>query len=583
MRQEDVRPWQVAEIGAKYFLGDAARTAESTALLEVAGGGATLAMQPHTVLRFGKKGGDRRLVVEAGAVDLTGNGSYGLQIGEVRLGNGTVRIAAGAGKNTIELRVGEAQLATASGTEVLHVGIRNELGVGPISVVPTVDAGVPDSAAAPPPPPVEPERVALVFTGRVEADRPSEPGWRALAPGTAQLEAGAKVRLGRGATAKLTARGTTLELGGGASAAIADDLAFSLESGRASASASADSAVTLPGGAMALRGTAGGTADARFDAGPRETRVTMQRAGGTLSGAPGTSLAMRRGESAVITRAGAIRVIDAIPSTFDFRVAAGESLTVHDPRPPTAVQFQFGARCADGGVIELDRDARFLTPRQSGGKEVANLRVERGAWWYRLRCTVGGTEGRPVAGGRISVVRDAATRALPKLRPPNDIEADGRRWSITYQSVLPDLRVQVRGTGARYRLHVAQGGKAEQFDSAQSVITIPGTKLKEGTYTYWAEIDGVKQNKISTLVIDFDQTAAQVYIESPQNGVPWSDDIDVRGAVLPGWTAAVESVPIPIDRQRRFSARVGAPSGAALAIRVSHPQRGIHYYLRRAK
>ena len=83
--------------------------------------------------------------------------------------------------------------------------------------------------------------------------------------------------------------------------------------------------------------------------------------------------------------------------------------------------------------------------------------------------------------------------------------------------------------------------------------------------------------------VDFDQTAPQVYIEAPSNGVPWTGDIDVRGAVLPGWSAAVEAIAIPVDKQRRFAAKVGAPGGNALAIRLSHPQHGVHYYLRRPK
>lgn len=93
----------------------------------------------------------------------------------------------------------------------------------------------------------------------------------------------------------------------------------------------------------------------------------------------------------------------------------------------------------------------------------------------------------------------------------------------------------------------------------------------------------MKQDKVSALIIDFDQTAPQVYIESPINGVAWTGDIDVRGAVLPGWSAAVEEIAIPIDQQRRFSAKVGMPGGRALAIRLSHPKRGVHYYLRRQK
>jgi hypothetical protein len=65
------------------------------------------------------------------------------------------------------------------------------------------------------------------------------------------------------------------------------------------------------------------------------------------------------------------------------------------------------------------------------------------------------------------------------------------------------------------------------------------------------------------------------------------DEIDattlVRGAVLPEWTAEIDGISIPIDKQRRFMANVGLPRDGALAIRLSHPRRGIHYYLRRPK
>jgi hypothetical protein len=246
------------------------------------------------------------------------------------------------------------------------------------------------------------------------------------------------------------------------------------------------------------------------------------------------------------------------------------------------VQFVFGGKCADDGIIELDRDGRFRTPRVSAGKDAANLRVEQGAWSYRLRCTTGRGEGGAVATGRIAVIKDSGTRALPKARPPNDIEADGRTWRISYQSLIPDLRVQAKGTGP-FRLNLARGGKTDVIESAARTITVPGTSLREGTYSYWVEVNGAVEGKVSTLIINFDQTAAQVYIEAPQNGAPWEGDIDVRGAVLPGWTATVDAVAIPIDRQRRFAARVGTPTGSALAIKLSHPERGIHYYLRRAR
>lgn len=587
--------WAAAPVGTGFFVGDAARTGPGAAELTVKSG-ARLAMQPHTVLRFGGKAKDRRMVVETGAVDITGAGSYALDVGDVMVaGGGTVRVTArGAGQSAIELRVGTAQVQTSGGgTIALEVGRSVELGIGAV-VVTVADAGVPSvatppaDAGAPDAPdagtPGSDETAALELAGAGEVQSPGETTWKPLPRGAAQLEKGAKLRLPRGASAKLTALGVTLELAGGARAVLGDDLTLSLEAGGARASAAAEGTVRLPGGALAMKPAASGApAEARVEAGARDTQVAVARGAGRLSGAPGTALELTRGESAVLGRGGTIRVIEAIPTVFDFRVTAGEALTVHDPRPPTAVQFLFGGKCPEGGIIELDRDARFRTPRVSAGKDAANLRVEQGAWAYRLRCTAGRGEGNAVAAGRISIVRDSGTRALAKARPPNDIDADGRTWRLSYQSVIPDLRVHGKPGAGPFKLHLARGSKTDVIDAAAPTITVPGASLREGTYSYWIEAGGAVQGKVSTLIINFDQTAAQVYIEAPQDGAPWAGDLDVRGAVLPGWTATVDGVPIPLDRQRRFSARVGAPTGQALAIKLSHPERGVHYYLRRTK
>ena len=199
------------------------------------------------------------------------------------------------------------------------------------------------------------------------------------------------------------------------------------------------------------------------------------------------------------------------------------------------------------------------------------------------RCTVGGIDGSPVASGQITVRRDDGRRPLRTLQGVNEIDADGRNYDITYQSLIPSVAVRVRNPGASNRLHLAHGGKEQTYESSTPRIVVPGKDLREGEYTYWIDRDNVKQDKISSLRITFEQTAPQVYIESPRDGEPWAGDIDVRGAVLPDWKAEVDGTAIPIDSQRRFSAKVGIPSGNALAIKLSHSQRGVHYYLRRQK
>lgn len=579
--------WTPASIGTKFYVGDAARTADSTAQLVVLGG-AQIAMQTHTILRFGGSDGNSKISVELGAIDLTGTGSYGLDVGDVRLSKGSVRITAKAeGESSVELIIGEAQVSRLNGDILdLEIGSVIDLSIEDLTVT-VIDAGVPDAPPADAPPQVaSSDEATIEVTGaKAEIQAPGAKTWTPLPAGAGVLAKGSKIRVGKNTTAKLVANGTTLAMAGGSRANLGEDLVFFLETGeaRTSVPANVDGKLTLPGGGVALKGEKVG-AEARVTVNARESRINVLRGNVQLTGANGGELAMNRGESATVAKAGTIRVVEAIPKTYDFKLSVGETVTIHDPKGATAVQFAFGGKCPDGGFIEMDTDPRYRTAKVSSGKDAANMMVGRGRWAYRLRCSSGGGDTAPVGSGRIIVLRDSGNRALPKQVAVNKIDPDGRTWRISYQSVIPTMVVSTKGTGSQFKLHVATGGKDQVFEGKGATIKIPGSKLDEGTYTYWLDRDGVKDPKVSTLVIDFDNTAPQVYIQKPVNDRPWEPEVLVRGAVLPGWTAAVAGVTIPIDGQRRFSAKVPRPEGSsALAIRLSHPQRGVHYYLRRGK
>ncbi|MEO8706678.1 MAG: hypothetical protein ABI867_42020 [Kofleriaceae bacterium] len=580
-KQSAVEPgWAAAAVGTEFFLGDAAKTGVGGAQLSITNS-AQIAMQPNTVLRFGGKPGENKIGVEVGAIDLTGTGRYGLDIGDVKLSNrGSVRITA----NDIKLTVGDAQVQTAGG-QTIDLKVDTAIELGAAVARPLVDAGVPDAAVVDASvPEVVASEATVEVTGKRAELQLAGGKWTPLAAGTADLPKGAKLRTGGNTTAKLVARGTTLELGGASRAAVGDDFTFAIEAGTGKIATSGDGAVGLPGGSVAMRGSDQAPAEARIDPAAGGTKVTVQRGGAKLVGSVGSLLEMSRGESATLLRNGTIRPLEAIPGYFDLRVVTGGSFTIHDARPPTAVQFQFAGKCPAGGIIEVDRDARFRTAKVSGGKESANHALKAGGWYYRLRCTAGANEGGAVASGRISVVGDAGSRPLPPPPARNPFSPDGRPWTFSYQSQIPDLAVTFPGSGSSFRLHLARGGKDLTFESSGPALRVAGSALSEGAYTYWFDRDDVKQDTVNTLKIDFDQTTPQVYIVLPVSGKPWEGDVDVKGAVLPGWAAAVEGVAVPIDaRTRRFNAKVGAPQGKALAIRLSHPQRGVHYYLRRAK
>lgn len=584
-RQVGAQTWTSAKVGTHYFFGDAARTADGAAQLRISGGKALIAMQPHTILRFGGKDGSRKIALELGAIDVSGDGLIGFSDADVRLTGGTVRLTSkGNGKTDIELTLGTAEVTSTSGQRLeLTVGSVVSFGDFDVAVTNVRDAGVPGVAL---------DAAVLVADGgtydvtgkKAEIQAVGATTWAPLPEGQGVLQPGSKLRLGMGTTARIVARGTTLELGGGTRMTLTEQSMMLLEKGLATAIAAPNAAgvVNVPGGApdgaLAFKAGAQG-GEARLDVGPNDTTVKMTRGTSKLAGEKGATLDLTAGETATLSKAGLIREVVKIPRYFDLRLTAGETATVHDARGNPAVQFSFGDKCKDGGSVEMDRDARFLTARISQGKTEANLSVQRGAWAYRVRCA----GGAAVASGRISVIADGGARPLPKQPAVNTIEADGRNYRIDYQSVIPTVVVPTKGSGTSFKLHVATGGKEQVFEGKAGKISIPGTKLDEGEYTYWLERDGVKDTKVSTLKIGFDNTAPQVYIERPGLGRAWPEgDLDVRGAVLPGWTASVDSVSIPVDRQHRFQAKVPRPTQAmALAIKLSHPQRGMHYYLRR--
>lgn len=588
--QADV--WAAAALGARFYLGDAVRTGDGTAQLSL-GDAQRLDMEPHTLLRFGRArgGGEQKLSVELGAIEIAGGGEVQLDLGAISVKrNGGVRISADESGPRVELLVGEASIRRSGGEltplapgvtiDFADIEIRpaaRDAGARAAADAGPVDAGPLDASAAL-------GEVALEVSGAVELRRAADKGWRPAPRELRAVPPGSQLRVTKG-KARLLRDGLTVELAKGAVAAVGDNASLAVLGGSASVRAAPEKGglVELPGGGLSVPVAARG-ATAEVLTGGRDSRVRVTGGAVALIGRD-SRLELGRGESALLTRAGALRVLVAVPEIADVSLAAGDSATLHDAKGAAAVQFRFGDKCPAGGFIELDQSSSFKSPSVSSGSGSANLLVGTGSYSYRLRCD--DNEGRPVASGRLSVVRDGGKRALPAAPPPFQFDADGRTYRVGYQSAIPTMNVVWKGaTGSGFTLRLARAGKDQSFPSSAPFYSIPGSKLSEGTYTVWFEKSGAR-SKVSTLIIDFDNTAPTVYIDHPDDGAAWpSGELTVAGAVLPGWAVSVDGVALPLDKQRRFRAQVPAPSGdtaGALAIRVSHPQRGVHYYLRRPR
>lgn len=444
-----------------------------------------------------------------------------------------------------------------------------------------------EPAARPP----DPAPAPVTRTGiRVESALPFEirapygTTWVANDPGAREVAAGSGLRF-RGAPAQITAWDTTFEIRSAAVVEIDSPSNFELEAGSITVRARALVSARVRGGTIMLDGPS----EAELNSDNGDTMLaTVSGSVRVLGKTPSDEHLLAVGERVRLDARGAIALLEASPTDVDVKVRPEATITIHDPSPPTAIQFVLPLNCPGSGIVELAKDGQYGDPQRGGGFATANLLVEEGSWTYRVRCIRNGFANPPVAAGRVHVLRDSGNRSLPPNQPAvNRIDADGRNYRITYDSVPPTVEFHAKGQGARFTLHLARDGSEELFDSRLPTVLVPGTKLRDGHYMYWFDADGTKDAKVSTLTIDVDDTAPQLRIDSPVNGFPTplhpKSGLAIRGFAAPGWAVSVDSIQLPVDLRGRFAANLNSFSNHALAVRAEHASRGTHYYLRRPR
>jgi hypothetical protein len=277
---------------------------------------------------------------------------------------------------------------------------------------------------------------------------------------------------------------------------------------------------------------------------------------------------------------------DTAPARADFELPAGESAIVHDPGPPTHVRIAH-AGCAGATAVEVARTsgAHVTRVRGEGGGIVA---LPPGQFRYRVRCAPpgGAPSGRSAAEGRLQIVRDAATRKLKTAPPAVTVAADGRRYTVRYQNLLPQLALHWPGAPAAsaYALTLRAGGKTLLRESvSQPQVTLASGRIEEGTYGFRFET-GATHSPESTLSIVFDDTARVAYLSEPRDGAfAAGANVRVAGAALHGAQVKAEGRPLRVHGHGRFDGEVAAPADrGALAVRVQHAATGVHYFLRHA-
>ncbi|QQR89482.1 MAG: FecR domain-containing protein [Myxococcales bacterium] len=589
--------WKKANTGDSFIINDGVRTARGSSAKIMFTSGSGVKLGELTRIRFLSKApgrGDGRISVEAGEVVLEGGGG-GLQlntyVGVAYIEAGSqVEVQVNGDKMKFLVLVGQASIEGADSLSfgagqgvVLEVGgaILERLG-GDETEEPIEE-----------PPAEEPssDTVEVNLKGRAARVRaPGEKSWSTVEPGSIEVVPGSEIKIPRGATVEIRRAGQFAEVKGLADIVVAPEGGALLKADRGTLSAEATGEavqVALPGGEMVALGS-GSTGVSNIEVGGRYSDITVRNGNAQVKGKD-ASVDLLGGEKVRLTHSGMLEVLTKIPKYADFSMPAGESATVHDTSAPTAIRILFEDKCNGEGMVEVGSNRAFSRLLMSSpGKGSAIISANPGSLHYRLRCMrSGGTEAsKAVASGTIRVSRDAGSQQIPKRAPRNTVEADGRKYTVLYQNLLPELSFiwsrAPKGGSYTLRLEPQGSGSSKTVTANAAKYTFDAGEVAEGTYNWWFESKDGKRSATTALSVAFDNAAPAAFLREPSGTIPaGSASVTVSGAAVDGAKVSVRGTPLQTDSQYRFKGDVGLSGDErSVAIRISQAQYGVHYYLR---
>jgi ferric-dicitrate binding protein FerR (iron transport regulator) len=589
------RDWQPAELGSRFFTGDGIRTGKQARAELSLDDGSKVELAADTVVRFMERApGERTQAVNVE----TGEATFEATSGDVRLetafgaatleSGGRLRLSKTAMGLRYEVLVGLARVDTKEGPAELQPGTGIEIGIGDAVIERLSLTEQKPALTVPEPPPEDSANPPPVVTGNLAADvsgkgvkvrAPDAIQWSALAEGSHQVEAGTAISVARGSSVRVrrgeeraTVREGQYTFGG------ADGALISAQSGAVQLEAGGAVRVAVPGGFIVAAPASKADLTVRGKGG---TEVVVSAGSVRLESESGTDV-LEAGQRGVMGEKGGVEVFGRGPAYADMAISVGGSVVVHDPRPPTSVRFLFGGKCEGGGVVELV--GRNVSSRGDGH---ANVLMPAGQHHYRLRClTADGLSKKAEGEGRLAILQDPGTAAVPKTAPSTYVETDGRRYTVMYQNLLPTVMVRwgKAPQPGSYALRVTSpGGGTKTIQTGSASHTFVSGALAEGSHTLVFRA-GDTSSRPTSVDIVFDNAAPKASITSPADrGFAAGAGVQVGGIAMTGWKVRAERQELALDGQARFSGAVTAPADLrALVIELSHPNKGVHYYLRRS-
>lgn len=571
--------WEPADDGAQFEIGDGVRTeAGATALLRLRGG-AIVRLMEQTEVRFHLPGeaSERSIDVRAGEAMVEAEEQVALRtvFGDAILEPGTRALLRGGEEPRFTVVVGHATMDGAEGLVELMAGRSLAVAIGRAEVEDARRFGSgsasPDSA---------PSSVTLTVRGRGASWWPAgAQAWMELPEGEHTVTPGARLALEPGSRVTARRGEGRIDLSGMGRAIVGgeEEPILTATAGELDLDGRRDEvALRVPGGVITAtfdRARGGSRARVAIDVGGAVVQATEGRVR-IWDGARDAWLDI--GEALTLTSDASDRPPYG-PVRADLWVRAGETFWVHAPRVPVVVGLS-ALDCAGEAVVETDDHG-------ARGMGRVGIALPTGRHDYVLRCVGldGSVAEEPTARGRIRVVEDSGRSPVPLRPPENVVEVDGRRYTLLYQNLPPRIVVKWAAPFTRgpYTLTL-NGDERRARRSPRPRFELPSGVLREGTHVLAVHAADGRRSQETSVVVRFDNAAPTASVRRPIDGAfSAGDRVEVAGVVQRGWRVRAEGESLSLDDQYRFRGAVTAPTQRnALAIRLSHPERGVHYYLR---
>jgi len=268
----------------------------------------------------------------------------------------------------------------------------------------------------------------------------------------------------------------------------------------------------------------------------------------------------------------------------DVTLEAGDSGTLHVANRALALRLSFDKLCIGEGSLEVKTSAR---PQTMTGSGAAVLKLHPGTVRYAVRCAGDPRAAKPRASGALTIKRDSGDAPISRRPPVNVLDADGRRYTVLFQTRLPALTLgwaAVPSGAANLALHVESPAGNQTFPSPAANQRLASGTLGEGSYVWWfATADGRTSPK-TTVTIRFDNAAPTAqFFPRRSEGDAAPGLVAVDGVTIDGAKVSAGGQNVPVDERGRFKATVAPRAGDdAVVVRLEHPRTGVHYYVRQA-